>query len=105
MPSLRLQRLKDELDGLEAELRTLEREDVATKYQQVGEAKASLNEVEYLKLQIQDIVSSDALKNLEGRTPFDDIMDEYKEDKLKLGLDTLLAQNLSILQPSNKLVF
>lgn len=43
---------------------------------------------------------SDAFKSLEGRTPFDDILDEYKEDKIRLAVDDLMAKSLSRLEPN-----
>eukprot|EP00347_Sterkiella_histriomuscorum_P001331 403372443 len=93
IPSQRLQRLRDELDLLEVELRELEREEIEIKFQDVSESQMQLNEIEFLKMQIQDVVQSDAFKKLDAKTSFDDIMEEYSEEKLKIALNSALAKN------------
>jgi hypothetical protein len=54
-----------------------------------------LNEIEFLKMQISDVIQSDAFKKLDSKTSFDDIMEEYSEEKLKIALSKALALNIS----------
>ena len=54
-----------------------------------------LNEIDFLKQQIQDVAQSDAFKKLDAKTAFDDIFEEYSEEKVKLAVNNILAQNIT----------
>jgi hypothetical protein len=41
--------LRHELDELEAELRILEKEEIPTRFEDMSESQAQLNEIEFLK--------------------------------------------------------
>lgn len=46
-------------------------------------------------MQIQDVTQSDAFKKLDAKTSFDDVMEEYSEEKIKTAVNSILAKTLS----------
>ncbi|CDW73875.1 UNKNOWN [Stylonychia lemnae] len=98
IPSQRLQRLREELDSLEQELRILEKEEIPIKFQDISESQMQLNEIEFLKSQIQDLVLSDAFKKLDAKTFIDDVFEDHQEERLKIAVGNILAKSVSLNQ-------
>ena len=58
-----MQRLQDELDALEAELKMLEREETQSYlFGQETDSRLQLQEVEFLRLQMRNVADSDPFK-------------------------------------------
>ena len=54
-----------------------------------------LNEIEYLNMQIAHIAESDAFKDVESKTRFDDIIADNYEQQLNVALENLIAKNIA----------
>lgn len=65
-----------------------------TKLEEVGESQQQLNEIEFLKGHMRQIVESDAFKCLEGKTEIDDILSSNKEESLSNALNHLISKHV-----------
>jgi hypothetical protein len=100
VPSVRLARLGAELEQIEAELLELEKSDRPLHFQEASESRQQLNEIECLRLQIAEVVQSDAFRKLEAKTVFDEVLEEYQEERIKAGVDALLAHSVKAFAPA-----
>ena len=68
MPAIKLERLAHELDGLEKELLELEKSDIKNGYSDENDADKHIEEIEFLRSEMDRILSSEAFEALEGKS-------------------------------------
>lgn len=76
LPQLKLERLANELNQLEEELRDLEKDDVPSAFGDENECKSHLKEIEIMRDEMQNILNSEAFESLDGRTKLQGMLDE-----------------------------
>ena len=84
-----------ELDQLEEELKLLEKEEMPTKFEEIGESSSQLNEIDFLKSQIRLIVESDAFKNVDGNNPLEEKLKQNNHESIVEAFNQQFNQKIS----------
>lgn len=68
LPALKLERLAQELNQLEKELFLLEKSDIPSGYGDDNDSSHHLKEIDYLRVEMEKILGSEAFESLDGRS-------------------------------------
>ena len=68
LPQLKLERLAEELNQLEEELRALEKTEIPSQIDDENDSINHIREIEFLRTEMAKILNSDAFDSLEGKS-------------------------------------
>ena len=74
LPALKLERLATELSQLEVELKELEKWDIPGGYNEENDSKFHLQEIDFLREEMEKILGSQAFVSLEGKSSIQELL-------------------------------
>ena len=94
LPQIKLERLALELNQLEEELQELEKEDIPGAFGNENDATHHIEEVNYLRNEMQTILGSDAFSSLEGKSKIERLLEQGTQTSIANALNEMIEKKI-----------
>lgn len=95
LPAIKLERLAVELNTLEKELQELEKDDIPGGYSDDNDAVKHIQEIEYLRSEMDKILGSDAFESLEGKNKIENLLQGGTQIGIQKAMNEMIEKKIT----------